>query len=183
MKYSYIDLGAYNGDTFLSFMANQKLIAPPESFDVYLVEPNPAFKRILDSLAEKFTNIKEVIHEAAWIKDGTAPFAQDTNDLAYGSTLMASKEKIWNRFDKITVKTFDFSKWLKRFKDDYVIVKMDIEGAEFPLLEKMMRDGTAKYMDQLWVEVHPNKLKDYTTTYSNDMVERLRFHTEVTLWH
>lgn len=183
MKYIYVDLGAYNGDTFLSFMANTDLPVAPEEFEIYLVEPNPAFTAILTKLADKFDNIKEVKSEAAWTDDGFIEFAQDTNLLAYGSTVMKAKENIWNTMPHIKVRCFDFSNWIKQFKNDYLIVKMDIEGAEFPILEKMIKDKTIKLINQLWVEMHPNKVREYTSIDSDDLIERVRKHTEVTLWH
>lgn len=183
MSYKYIDVGAYNGDTFLSFMATDKLPAPPEKFDVYLFEPNPKFTPILNLLKDKFDNIKLVSTAAVWVSDGEQDYALDTNDLAYGSTLMQGKTEIWDKFPKVKVKTFDFSDWVKQFKDDYLIVKMDIEGAEFPILEKMLEDDTLRHIDQLWVELHPNKVREYTTTYSDHLIERVKQETEVTLWH
>jgi len=60
---------------------------------------------------------------------------------------------------------------------------MDVEGSEFPILEKMLKDDTAKYMNQLWVEMHPNKVREYTSIDSNNLIERLKQHTEVELWH
>jgi FkbM family methyltransferase len=183
MNYFYIDLGAYNGDTFLSFMNRTDLIVPPQDFRCILIEPNPRFHDLLAIIKEKFENIEAVGTGAAWIRDGQAEFAQDTNLLAYGSTLMKSKEEIWNVMPKIKVQTFDFSKWIEQFAYDYVIVKMDTEGAEFPILEKMLTDDTVRIMDQLWVEVHPNKVREYTTTYSNDLLDRLAEHTKVVRWH
>ena len=83
----------------------------------------------------------------------------------------------------IEVECFDFSEWVKQFKDDYLLVKMDIEGAEFPVLEKMLSDGTAGYMDKILCEFHPNKVQDYTTDDKNDLIRKLSKVTTVEEWH
>jgi FkbM family methyltransferase len=62
----------------------------------------------------------------------------------------------YNRGEKKWVKQIDFSEWLKesvRFEDT-VIVKMDIEGSEYDLLEKLIRDRTIHYVNYLFVEFH-----------------------------
>jgi FkbM family methyltransferase len=165
-------------------MASDDLPVTPARFGVYLYEPNPKFTKILRQLKTNFGNIIAVSQKAAWISDGEKKFALDHNTLAYGSTLMESKVESWQAFKKITVDTFDFSKSLKPFRHHYLIVKMDIEGAEFPILEKMIIDGTDVYMNQLWIEVHPNKVRDYTTGYALDLIERIKKRgVKVTLWH
>lgn len=175
----FIDLGCYNGDTILEFYQRKGI--DHESFNIYAFDPNPTFKRIWDKLNKSFPNVT-FSNKAAYIDNEKREFTVDRSRLSYGSTLEKSK-KNWGIGEIIEAECFDFSEWIKQFSNDYVIVKMDIEGAEFPVLEKMLKDGTLKYMNQLWVEVHPNKVRNYTTTYSNDLIERVRKHTEVELWH
>jgi hypothetical protein len=57
----------------------------------------------------------------------------------------------------ISVESFDFSKWVVRefSLEDYVILSLDVEGAEFPILTKMLEDGTLNRLDRLYVEFHP----------------------------
>jgi len=58
------------------------------------------------------------------------------------------------------VDAVDFGRWLEdNFqKRDFIWVKLDIEGAEYPVLEKMIEDGTIEYVDQLYVEFHNVKV-------------------------
>lgn len=181
MNKIYVDLGAYNGDTYLHFI-NKK--ADADSYKVYLFEPNPRFASNLTKLRKSFPHIVEYSTKAAWTSDGERKFALDHNELAYGSTLMEGKRKAWQAFDKVTVETFDFPTWTNQFKEDYLIVKMDIEGAEFPILEKMLKDGSITNINELWCEFHPNKVVEYTTTYTEQLIEKIRKQgVEVTIWH
>jgi hypothetical protein len=57
------------------------------------------------------------------------------------------------------VACFDFSRWLSDLRTshprpDVIVVKMDIEGAEVPVLQKMIEDGTDALIDELLVEWH-----------------------------
>lgn len=55
------------------------------------------------------------------------------------------------------VDCIDFSSWLGRTfagSDERVVVKMDIEGAEYPVLAKMVEDGTDAIVSELLVEWH-----------------------------
>ncbi|XP_071947611.1 uncharacterized protein [Antedon mediterranea] len=50
----------------------------------------------------------------------------------------------------------DLSKWIQENtrKEDYVILKLDVEGAEFLILEKMLNDGTFAWIDKYYGEYH-----------------------------
>ena len=50
------------------------------------------------------------------------------------------------------VTCFDFSAWLANH--GAAIVKMDIEGSEYGILEKLVHDGTHKLLERLLVEWH-----------------------------
>ena len=90
---------------------------------------------------------------AAWTEDGTVKFHED------GSGSRVSSEY------GVDIPSFDFSHWLRnlkrRTKAD-VFVKMDIEGAEYPVLERMVDEGTDRMMSELLVEWHnqPNGLDE-----------------------
>ncbi len=162
-----IDLGAYDGDSLIALEYWK--------FDkVYAFEPNPRFKEDLEKLDVEFSN------KVAWIEDGTVMFSVDGNDLAYGSTVMKSKATYNNR-TATEMKSFDFSEWLKQFRNDDVTVKMDIEGAEFPILNKMIKDGTDEIVKDLHVEFHANKVREYTTTDVHALIKNLK--CKVHIWH
>jgi len=170
VKHVYIDLGAYDGDSIKKFMRMRNLPVKPSQFEIFAFEPNRNLYTLLSKLA--YPNLS-TLSSAAWVRDEMREFAVDTTATPMGSTLMAGKVSIWDHFKKVQIQCFDFSEWIKVFKDDYLIVKMDIEGAEFPILEKLITDGTDKYINQLWVEMHPNKVKEYTTADADNLLGRL----------
>ncbi len=185
MKYIFIDLGAYDGDSIQYFLTKaQDLPAPASQFAIYAFEPNPKFFMKLNELMDTTPQIKQISNQAAWIEDGTMEFAVDQAADPIGSTLMKGKQEIWGKAKKQTVQTFDFSDWITQFANDYVIVKCDCEGAEFPILYKMIREGTLTIMDQLWCEFHPNKVREYTTTDKLQLMQDIRnAGVDLTEWH
>jgi len=73
------------------------------------------------------------------------------------SSLIHGKTRGNLDFDNpIEVDCIDLSKWItENFdKDDYIILKMDVEGAEYKVLEKMINENTINYVNKLYVEFH-----------------------------
>jgi len=180
----FIDLGAYYGDSVNEFNNWIQLIDEPSEFEIWAFEPNPDLKE------QNIINAKDNnYHFKPWAAtdyDGITELAVDKTATPMGSTIMKSKKSIWNRFPHIQVKAFDFSKWLGQKFDhsDTIIVKMDIEGAEYPVLKKMLADGTINYPSYLFVEFHPNKVNDYTTDDTNELVNQIiEAGGNIKLWH
>lgn len=179
---TYIDLGCYDGDTVEEFRNWRKLAFPQKKeWKVYAFDPNPKFKQKWETM--KDSNIT-FSNKAAWIEDTTLEFAVDSSDTPLGSTIMKSKKKIWDSSIKINVEAFDFSDWLKQFRSDYVVVKFDCEGAEFPILDKMVKDGTITIPNKLLVEFHPNKVTEFTTNDKTRMIDLIKsLGVDILEWH
>ena len=75
----------------------------------------------------------------------------------------------------------DFSKWLSRLHTLKVIVKMDIEGAELPILEKVIEDGTDDRISLLLLEWHDWMFDESYGGRRTEVEASLRCPVEV--WH
>jgi FkbM family methyltransferase len=101
--------------------------------------------------------------KAAWIEDGEIEFARVRGLRGWDSTVMRAKNAKgeWTGAGEIVrVPCFDFSAWLRTLPEPPV-VKLDIEGAEFPVLEKLVADGTDAHVAELLVEWHDDKMPDF----------------------
>jgi FkbM family methyltransferase len=101
--------------------------------------------------------------KAAWIEDGEIEFARVRGLRGWDSTVMRAKNSRgeWSGRDEIIrVPCFDFSAWLRGLPEPPV-VKFDVEGAEFPILERMVEDGTDALVAEVLVEWHDDKMANF----------------------
>ena len=113
--------------------------------------------------------------KAAWVEDGEIEFARVRGLRAWDSTVMRAKcsRAEWTGAgDVIRVPCFDFSEWLRRLPEAPV-VKLDVEGAEFPILERLVEQGTDELVAELLVEWHEDKMPDYAGR-KDELLGRLR---------
>ena len=101
--------------------------------------------------------------KAAWIADGEIEFARVRRFRAWDSTVMREKNSRgeWSGSGEIVhVPCFDFSSWLRTLPEP-PIVKFDVEGAEFPILERMVETGADEFVSEVLVEWHDDKMADF----------------------
>jgi FkbM family methyltransferase len=113
--------------------------------------------------------------KAAWIEDGEIEFARVRGLRAWNSTVMRAKgtRREWAGAGEVIVAPcFDFSAWLRTLPEP-PIVKLDVEGAEIPILERMVEDGTDLLVAELLVEWHDDRMPGFTERRES-VSERLR---------
>jgi FkbM family methyltransferase len=130
-------------------------------------------------------------NKAVWVLDGTMDFYLATEwgpNHRGGSTLLAGHVKNAAKVDysrPIAVGCIDFSRWIRRnfSRRDHLVVKMDIEGAEYPVLEKMIADGTIDYINELIVEFHWQMNENMSQERHDALRTALDQRVLVTEWH
>lgn len=146
----FIDCGAYKGKA-LSW-ARKKY----NDRKLYAFECNPHLSRI------NYGDDVTIIKKAIWTKDGNLRFYLNTkNPLIEGNTVY--KDKITGNIDSlhpITVPCIDFSKWISSIatESDFVVVKMNVEGSEYDVLEHCIKNGTIKLIKELHIQWHYKKI-------------------------
>lgn len=165
-RYIFIDGGAHKGETVAHFVESK--IYQKHSWEIFAFEANP---HLIPEIPPR-ANLT-VLNKAIWNKEGTIEFFLGDDTLS--SSLL--KDKKTGNLSKIPVKvdSVDFGQWLKkRFElKDYIFVKLDIEGAEYEVLDKMLADGTIAYVDRLYVEFHNVKV-NVPVEKDKDILARLK---------
>ncbi|GAB2227169.1 hypothetical protein Droror1_Dr00008981 [Drosera rotundifolia] len=164
-RYVYVDVGARSYGSSIGSWFRKQYPKQNRTFDVYAIEADKAFH-------DEYKKKKSVrlLPYAAWIRNETLFFEinHDPGDdpeekggkgkgmgrikpLGSGNNLLAS------RVD--TIKGFDFANWLKDTvsEKDFVVIKMDVEGAEFSLIPRLFETGAICLIDEIFLECHYNR--------------------------
>jgi len=165
----FIDLGAYNGDSIQAAFSWYR-----KKFDrIFAFEPR---KESFKDLEKKFGGKDNVFlfNAAADTTTGIGKLHIGMDTEALGSSLCSGKTNCFQ--DKFqVVKVLDFSAFiLDNFsKNDTIVLKIDIEGKEYDLLDKMMQDGSIDYINEIYCEWHYDKI-DMTEDRHRNFLRRLQ---------
>jgi len=176
----FLDCGSHLGEGLLEFHNKFKF---DENWMVYSFEPNPNCKDYLENKLFTYTprpiyidykemknNFYEIykknnelefeikfIYKAVWINNDELEFqidASDNDDIGEGSQLYDIGYRKENYSKPIIVECLDFSEFVNKLPNVDIYCKMDIEGAEFNVLEKMIKDNTITKIKELYCEFH-----------------------------
>lgn len=112
--------------------------------------------------------------KVAWIGEGTMKMGIGGRTLL-NATLMEEKKHEGEWGEEVEVEFFDFGDWLQDVKDEErLIVKMNIEGAEFPLLENLHERGLDALIDLLHVSWHDDRMQGAFPARRQHLEEVLR---------
>ena len=152
----YIDCGYYAG---IALKQYKKDGIVDDSWTIYAFEPNPELNYPGPKL----------IRKAVWIKEGEMTFnVGGRHDAGHLNGIAGGGEE-----KQITVETMDFSEFVGELPDDYIICSMDIEGAEWQVLRKMIHDGTMSKINLLDVEMHHRISSEYYKEEAEELVKKI----------
>ena len=161
---AFVDCGFHHGESTLNFQRSRRF--REASWKCFAFEADPVL-----ALAPTLLDT-QLLHAAIWNQSGLHPFFRATDP--EGSTLLPNKST--GEFSApFQVPTFNFGTWLLTTfsQADTVIVKMNIEGAEYAVLDSLLADGSVQRITELWVEFHDVKV-GYTLDDNNLLLERIR---------
>jgi len=170
-KCIFIDLGAADGNTFKTFLANGFDNAPNNpatkcgqfsDYEAMLVEANPRFDAPLHALESAYPGkVQAVASTAAYMCEGQTTFYLDTQNSEvnyWGSSMSPNHpDAVKSGHTKVTVPSLNLMKFLTEstIPGDFVLMKMDIEGAEWDILPCLAKSPIAPRINILLVEKHP----------------------------
>ena len=182
----FIDCGANTGKVLENAMKKRK------GFEFYAFEPQPELVELGNRIKTGYPFVPFHFYpKAVWTDDGKLNFFLATtwaDNFKGGSTLLAGHTQNQCNIDyqhPVSVESIDFSKWLSNtFRpDDYLVIKMDIEGAEYDVLEKMIDKGTIDFVNELIVEFHNEMDELITKNRHLQLVKRLKKKVKLMLWY
>ena len=151
MRSIFLDCGAHCG------CSRRKFLKDHPEFIAFSFEPDPDFNQYCPDL----------INKAVWIENCHKTFFKFKID--GGSSLYEDRVKILKQrkpsyfFEptQMTVECFDLDLFIKDHfsTDDFIVLKLDIEGAEYEVLPHLINNGSiAAYIDELYIEWHDDRV-------------------------
>lgn len=179
----FIDCGFHHGEGLRHFA---KELHIDHTWIVICFEPNPAclMQERLNCFGWPYTKPLVFANNlACWISYGEELFSHCLDSESSGLFLEGSIPI--SGFRSIYVPCIDFSAWLSQIPEQYdeIYCKMDIEGAEFEVLRKMIRDKSALRLTKIWVEFHERFLQYENSTTHMEILHDLTKCTIVEGWH
>jgi len=172
----YLDVGGFNGDTLWGFTETDMCEKDSELF-IWECNSN-CLTTIRTNLEVNKHGINDkcksvtVVDKAATITDGTVRFYPG----GVGGSLRKDKTTMINKDVYEEVDCLDFVKWMKENfdGDDEIYCKINIEGSEYDILEKLIDEGVLGWFNLLWVDFHARKLTNLSQFYEDDLIKRLK---------
>lgn len=195
MKKVFLDFGGNRGQGFRQFA---KMFNIDSSWEVKTFEPND-FCNLKEELSE-FPFV-EVHTKAVWTYTGTVQFnrttfhrdgrsANDKNGNCYideGSSVLGlnSGDVAACIQDILDVECVDISQIIDEYdEDDFIVVKMDVEGAEFDLVRKLLKDDTVQKINELYIEWHTQHVPGESYNSERELKDQLsKTKANVYDWH
>tara|TARA_R110002126_G_scaffold4922_7_gene25511 strand:+ start:5034 stop:5744 length:711 start_codon:yes stop_codon:yes gene_type:complete len=164
-KKIFIDCGAHEASSLEFFLKN---FPNAEEYETHSFEINTDFAKYFEKYTAKEQHY--FYPKAVWIEDGVINFwkmGEESSTVADYHKGSASSQ----------APCIDLSSWIKsNFTDeDHIVLKMDVEGAEFSILPKMFKDGTMGMVNQFFAEFHYEKRKNTNIELSLSILENLLF--------
>lgn len=159
--YIYIDAGTNDGASVLEFLLQHPRVSP--DWHIAMIEANPVHADKIDFVkgsVEDMGHTTTVFFPRALMVEhnSTITFYLD-NSAAHTYAATTVGGSISNSGEKIVVPTVNLAYVHDHIlgglrREDYVVTKIDIEGAEYDVLLNAMDLGLPHLWDELWVEFH-----------------------------
>lgn len=161
-RYLYVDVGARSYGSSIGSWFRKQYPKQNKTFHVYAIEADKTFHQEY-GLKKGIT----LVPYAAWVKNETLTFeihrdpGEQVEVKGRGMGRIRPLRSSAGDFDGEVEKIqgFDFADWLKNTvsKNDFVVMKMDVEGTEFDLIPRLFETGAICLVDEIFLECHYNR--------------------------
>lgn len=161
-RYVYVDLGSRSYGSSIGSWFRKQYPKQNHTFEVFAIEADPTFHP--DYATRKGVTL---LPYAAWVKNDTLSFEINgdpgkedeakASGRGMGRIRPTAGKKMSGKVRR--VQAFDFAEWLKQTvsEQDYVVMKMDVEGTEFDLIPRLFDTGAICLVDEVFLECHYNR--------------------------
>jgi len=155
----------YHDTIILDCVANDGKVAQlfaRTGAEVYAFEPDPVAYRLLQ---KRLGDQKKVhcLQKAVWTEHATLDLYlyprhdHGRADFTVSSSLVKEKCNVSDQY-KVEVQAVDLIAFIKNLDKKVAILKMDVEGAEIKILERLIAEEVYKWVGLILVETHETKI-------------------------
>lgn len=147
-----IDCGANVGD-ITSLMARTRGV-------IYAFEPDPNAFRVIKRRFKYVRNV-QIFNKGVCPQSQVMPFfmhrtnGKDPVDASVGSSFFEEKNK---KHEKINIECVDFPNFIEGLGRSVSLLKMDIEGMEFDVIDSLISSDQIKNIKKLIIETHERQM-------------------------
>ena len=155
MKKVFLDCGAWVGNSIPRF---RELYPDNSEYTIYSFEPHPESAKRFRINQPKI----KLIEAGIWTSNGERTLRTGDGKWIEGSTLVKQKRvKRYKKASNLKVKCIDFAEWIKNnlSKEDYIVCKLNIEGAEYKIIKHLHENNLLDWFDEWWIEFHWGKME------------------------
>ena len=174
----FIDCGSNLGQGFTFF----ERYFPLKTFDYILVEPNPFCEEALIKIInqKRKEGSIDLITKAASSSEGTTQFyglvEGNRGKTTEAASILKEHVSAWythSEKDTITVDTFSLADFIRNKASFYkiIVLKMDIEGAEYDVLDDLLKKSVHKKIASIFTEFHSQYMTEPDKTLYENRVK------------
>tara|TARA_Y100001963_G_C6690432_1_gene404366 strand:- start:355 stop:1068 length:714 start_codon:yes stop_codon:yes gene_type:complete len=179
MRKIFIDGGANNGCSTNKFI---KRFPNADDYEIYMFEANPKsctehIEKVIDKYPDR--NIT-YIPKAIWINEDGVEIFNDKKCGGSNNIFKANKTG-----ETYKVESVHLSEWIKSnfSKDDYIVLKLDVEGAEYGIVEDLYKNDILSYINEAHGELHGIK-KNFNINDDLKLLESFKkYNLEFFTWN
>jgi len=164
-KSLFIDLGANHGQ--------QIGLLCEKNIETIAFEPHPViFDKLVENHVKKENKKLTCYKKAAWIRNETKNlyYKNGPNKINGGASLIFEKTNVTHS-DPFVIECVDFAEFLHDLNRTVDVLKIDVEGSEYHLIEHLIENNAIKFIKNIFVEDHERKIQKNSKFY-NDYVEK-----------
>lgn len=164
----FIDAGANVGMAVRSFLgekANRRMWEvfgnrmDAYEYEIHVFEPLSGAFKLLERLQVALTlsGVKVFLYnKVCHIEDGTVMFLTDDDVLQTSAVRGVGAASTEKKHEAVEKEAVNFPDWVRENfkKEDHVVLKMDVEGSEYTLIEAMLANKAFAIVDEFYVEWH-----------------------------
>jgi len=182
----FIDCGAHDGLISREFL-NGDFGKIGESPEIYAFEPNKTMCPKWDKMRKDFPGVKIQLHQkAVWVENTTCNYVDFEGHNTANNIMNNLKIDAYKSTRCYEIEAIDFDFWMREnfsatSKNSDIVLKMNLEGAEFTVVPKMIFGGSIFLVNKMILHWHDRFDSKKLSPIRSNLEEWFKNHPELNI--